>query len=173
MMPIFKSRAVTIGIFILIFTGGSLFHSHEAYAEMKQVIGTTKLIKVLWDASSSDQVSVRFVNNHQIFSSSDPDWDKAKVFSAYYSVNPTGEGDDYKGCWVFTHQNGDQSFALYDGSWKWKLPKDGMKWTAVSKGTFTGGTGKFEGIRGTILVEVEGDGRNYVKNGWEFKYELK
>jgi hypothetical protein len=140
---------------------------------MKQVFGTSKLINVLSDSTYSGQVFVRFVNNHQIFSSSDPDWDKAKAFSAYYSINPTGEGDDYRGCWVFTHQNGDQSFALYDGSWKWKEPKDGMKWTAESKGIFTGGTGKFEGIRGTILVKVEGDGRNYVKNEWEAKYELK
>ena len=173
MMPISKRRAVTISIFILIFAGGSLFHGHKAYAEMKQVFATSKLTKVLMDYSYYDKINVRRVHNHGIFSSSDPDWDKTKVFSANFYIDPTGEGDDYKGWWVFTHQNGDQTFAQYDGSWKWKLPRDGMKWTAESKGTFTGGTGKFEGIRGTISVEVEGDGSNYVKNSWEFKYELK
>ena len=173
MMPIFKSRAVTIGIFILIFTGGSLFHGHKGYAEMKQVFATSKLIKVLSDQTYYNTINVRRVHNHGIFSSSDPDWDKAKLFSANFYINPTGKGDDYNGWWVFTHQNGDQTFAEYDGSWKWKQPKEGMKWTAESKGVFTGGTGKFERIRGTILVEVEGDGSNYVKTDWEFKYELE
>ena len=140
---------------------------------MKQVFGTSKLIKVLSDESYYDQVNVRRVHNHAIFSSSDPDWDKAKIFSAYYFINPSAEGDDYKGCWVFTYLNGDQSFAKYDGSWKWKLPKDGLNYTAESKGTFTGGTGKFEGIRGTVLVTVEASGQTYLKTDWEVKYELE
>ena len=140
---------------------------------MKQVFGTSKLIKLLSDDSYFDQVRVRRVHNHAILSSSDPDWDKAKLFSANFYINPTGEGDAYTGWFAITHQNGDQSFIKYEGSWKWQEPKDGWNWIAETKGSFTGGTGKFEGIRGTVLVEQKGAGQQSLNTNWEIKYELE
>ena len=173
MMPISRNRAITISMLVLIFLGGSLFHGQKAYAEMKQVFASSKNRILLSDDTYFDQVRVRVVNNHQIFSSSDPDWDKAKFFCSLYYINPTGQGDDFKGCFVITHQNRDQSFIKFEGSWKWKEPKDGWKWTAEIKGSFIGGTGKFEGIRGTVLIEQEGAGQQRLKTDWEIKYELE
>ena len=91
----------------------------------------------------------------------------------FFYINPTRDGDDYKGCLVVTHQNGDQTFVEYDGSWKWALPKDGASWISESKGRFTGGTGKFEWISGTITIKVEGKYKSYVSATWEAEYEIK
>ena len=124
--------------------------------------------------SYSDQVRIQLINNIQLYSSADPDWDKAKVFSLYYYINPTGDGDDFKGYLVITHHNGDQTFAKYDGSWKWASPRDGVTWIAETTGYFTGGTGKFDVIRGTITVKVVGKGpSHYVSSNWEAEYEIK
>ena len=172
-----KSKVIIISIFIIvIFLGGSIFHVHEAYAEMKIVAGTSKLLKRLITTNETypDQTRVRFINTLQMYSSADPDWDKAKVFSVSYSINPTHDGDPYNGCLAITHHNGDQTFIKYDGSWKWALPKDGLSWISESKGKFTGGTGKFEGISGTFTVTVEGRGpSHYVSSKWEVEYEIK
>ena len=172
-MTINKSKVIII-IFVMIFFGGSIFHVHEAYAEMKKVSGTSELLKrLLSEETYYDQTKIRLINNIQLYSSADPDWDKAKVFSIYYYINPTYDGDDYKGYLAITHQNGDQTFLKYDGSWKWALPKDGLSWISESKGKFTGGTGKFEGIRGAITIKVEGRDQNYVSAEWEAEYEIK
>jgi hypothetical protein len=89
-----------------------------------------------------------------------------------FRINPTRDGDDYNGYLAITHHNGDQTFVKYDGSWKWALPKDGYSWISESKGRFTGGTGKFEGISGTITVKVEGNGQSYLSSKWEAEYEI-
>jgi hypothetical protein len=140
---------------------------------MKKVSGTSKQIaKLLADETLYDQTKVRFLNNLQMYSSADPDWNKAKVFSAYFYINPTRQGDDYYGCLAITHPNGDQTFIKYDGSWKWVLPRDGYRWTGETKGRFTGGTGKFEGIRGTITSKGKGDGRIDLGSEWKIEYEI-
>ncbi len=145
-----------ISIFIIICFFGSIVHNKEAYAEMKKVSITSKLLKTLisTDETYPDQTRVRFINNLQMYSSADPDWDKAKVFNVRYSINPTRDGDPYNGCLAITHHNGDQTFIKFDGSWKWALPKDGVSWISDSNGKFTGGTGKFEGISGTVTIKV-------------------
>jgi hypothetical protein len=168
------NRGFTI-FFIVICFLLSLIQSQEAYAEMKKISVTSKLLKTLikTDETYPDQTRVRFTNNLQMFSSADPDWDKAKVFGVRYSINPTRDGDPYNGCLAITHHNGDQTFIKYEGSWKWALPKDGVSWISESKGKFTGGTGKFEGISGTVTIKVEGRGPNhYVSSKWEVEYEI-
>jgi hypothetical protein len=173
-IPISKGRAITISIFVMIFFGGALLHVHEASAEMKKVSGTSEIPKrILTSQFLLNETNVRLVNNLQLYSSADPDWDKARVFSMYFYINPTRDGDDYRGCLVITHQNGDQTFVEYDGSWKWTTPREGAKWIAESKGRFTGGTGKFEGIKGTITVKSEGLGSSTTSSGWEIEYEIK
>jgi hypothetical protein len=71
---------------------------------MKIVAGTSKLLKRLITTNETypDQTRVRFTNNLQMFSSADPDWDKAKVFGVRYSINPTRDGDPYNGCLAIT-----------------------------------------------------------------------
>ena len=181
MATINKSKVTVINrgftvIFIVICFLLSLIQSQEAYAEMKKVSVASKLLKTLitTDETYPDQTRVRFINNLQIFSSADPEWDKAKVFGVRYSINPTRDGDPYNGCLAITHHNGDQTFIKYDGSWKWALPKGSHSWISESKGKFTGGTGKFEGISGTFTVTVEGRGpSHYVSSKWEVEYEIK
>ena len=180
MATINKSKVTIINrsfiiFFIVICFLLSLIQSQEAYAEKKKVSVTSKLLKTLitTDETYPDQTRVRFINNLQIFSSADPDWDKAKFFGVRYSVNPTRDGDPYNGCVAITHHNGDQTFIKYAGSWKWVLPKDGLSWISESKGEFSGGTGKFEGISGTVTIKVEGKGpSHYVSSKWEFEYEM-
>jgi hypothetical protein len=79
--------------------------------------------------SNLKDTKTRLVNTFESFSSADPDWDKATVFSVVFYINPSFDGDVYKGCFAITHQNGDQTFVEYDGSWGWVQPKDGINWT--------------------------------------------
>ena len=161
--------SVTFVICILL----SINYSQKAYAEMKKVSGTsTQISKLSADQILHDQTKVRFVNNLHLFNSTDADWDKAKVFSAYFYINPTRQGDDYNGCFAITHANGDQTFIEYEGSWKWVLPRDGYRWTSETKGRFTGGTGKFEGISGTWASKGKGDGQKDLGGEWEIEYEI-
>ena len=58
-MTINKSKVIII-IFVMIFFGGSIFHVHEAYAEMKKVSGTSELLKrLLSEETYYDQIKSR------------------------------------------------------------------------------------------------------------------
>ena len=174
MTSIGKSRAITISIFILIFLGGSLLQGHKSYAEMIKVSGTSAIIKSFVSLESDlKEVRIRLTNKLHLYSSADPDWDKARVFSTFFYVNPVPDEDFYKGCLAITHQNGDQTFVEYDGSWKWTIPKDNANWTAVDKGYFIGGTGKFDGIKGTITIKRTGKRSKIVSIEWDAEYEIK
>ena len=134
------NRGLT-GIFFVSCLLLSLFLSQEAYAEMKKVSGTSKLLSTLTAVETNKlQTNVRFVNKLVEWSSADLTWDKAKIFSVYFYINPTRQGDDYMGSFAITNTNGDQAFIEYDGSWKWVLPREGYRWTSETKGQFTGGT---------------------------------
>ena len=160
-------------IFIVICFLLSLIQSQEVSAEMKKVTGTSKSVERLLSAQRYySGTNLRFVNHLLVYNSVDPNWDNAKVFSAYYYINPTGQGDEFRGCLAITHSNGDQTFIEYNGSWKWVLPRDGFRWTSEMKGLFTGGTGKFEGIRGILKSNVKGNGQNTIGGEWEVEYEL-
>ncbi len=174
MMTINKSKVIITSIFIMIFFGETIVHIQEASAEMKKVSGTSEILKRLVSLESDlKEVRISLTNRLHLYSSADPDWDKARVFSMYFYINPTRDGDDYKGCLAITHQNGDQTFVEYNGSWKWVIPKDGINWTAESKGYFIGGTGKFDGIKGTITIKVAGKSSRLVSSEWDAEYEIK
>ena len=90
MMTINKSRVIILSIFIMIFFGGSIVHIQEASAEMKKVYRTSQLLRrLVTDDNIYDQTTFRLINNIQLYSSADPDWNKAKVFSIYYYINLT------------------------------------------------------------------------------------
>jgi len=166
------NRGLTI-IFILICFLLSLIQSQEVYAEMKKVTGTSKPIERLLAVERYySGTNVRFVNHLLMYNSVDPNWDKAKVFSAFYYINPTGQGDEFRGCLAITHHNGDQTFIEYNGSWKWVSPRDGLRWNSEITGVFTGGTGKFKGVKGILNSNVKGDGQNTIGGEWEVEYEL-
>lgn len=174
-MAINKSKVIIISVFItMIFWGGSIVHVQEASAEMKKISGTFEIVKDLETIETElNNTKVRLRKKLLLFSSSDPDWDKARVFETYFFINPTRDGDKYRGSFAISHQNGDLTFVSYEGSWKWKMPKDRFSWTAETEGSFIGGTGKFEGIAGAIKIEEVGRGRVRVSANWEAEYDIK
>jgi hypothetical protein len=145
------SVAAVLTFILLIY---SAIQSQEAYAEVKKVSVTSKLIKVLMTTNDiyPDQTKVRFINNLQIFSSADPDWNNAKVFGVRYFINPTRDGDPYRGCVAITHNNGDQTFIKFEGSWKWAEPKDGVSWISESKGEFIGAQANLRALVGPLRL---------------------
>ena len=174
-----KKRKVTtinralMSIFIVLCFFLYLIQSQEAYAEMKKVSGTYEQItKLVDDATIHGQTFVRLANYRFMYSSSDPDWDKATTFNVRYYINPTYQADKYRGCAATTHPNGDQTFTEFNGSWKWVLPRDRFKWTTLYEGIFTGGTGKFKGIKGTITIKGKGETRMSHIGEWEVLYEI-
>ena len=170
---LFASSQGLISFFIVTCFLLSLFQNPEAYAEMKKVTGTSKIVNNLLDYEKHyGQSKVRFVNILQIYSSAEPDWNNAKVFNACYYVDSTHQGDDYDGCLVIMHPNGDQTFMQYEGSWNWVLPRKGYQWISDTKGRFTGGTGKFKGIRGSFKYKGKGDGKKDLGGEWVVEYEI-
>jgi hypothetical protein len=142
-------------------------------AEMKKTIGTSKeLSKLLSVETNRLKENVKFVNTLFEWSSADPIWDKTKIFSVRFSINPTRRGDDYMGALAITDPNGDQAFIEYSGSWKFASPGEGVTWISENKGTLTGGTGKFKGIRGVYTSKGKGFGRKYLGSEWEIEYEI-
>jgi hypothetical protein len=88
----------------------SLSNSQSAYAEMKKVSGNSEQISKLHSGYTTyGQTKVRFVNNLHVYASADSDWNNAMVFSAYFYINPSRQGDDYEGSLAITHLNGDQT----------------------------------------------------------------
>ena len=174
-----KKRKVTtinralMSIFIVLCFFLSLNQSQEAYAEMKKVSGTYEQIAKLIDGRTiHGQTTVLIANYRFMYSSSDPDWDKATTFDLRYYVNPTFQEDKYGGYAATTHPNGDQTFTEFNGTWKWVLPRDGFKWTTLYEGIFTGGTGKFKGIKGTITIKGKGETQMIHTGEWEVLYEI-
>ena len=163
-----------ISIFIVLFFFSFLIQCQEANTKMKKVSGTFKLTNQLLDTRSTyDQTEVRFVCARHILYSEDPDWDKAAVLGVRYYINPTNEGDHYRGCSTITYTNGDQMFYEYAGEWKWVVPRDGYKHNSETKGQLTGGTGKFKDVRGTIVIRGKGEVNIYKPGEWEVEYEIK
>jgi hypothetical protein len=177
MVTISKGKVVNVNLLIvtlIILLVGTIFHGTEASAEMKKVTGTFEIVKDLETIETDlNNTKVRLRKKLLLFSSSHPDWDKARVFETYFIINPTRDGDKYRGSFAISHQNGDLTFVSYSGSWKWKMPKDRVSWTAETEGFFIGGTGKFEGIAGAIKIEEEGRGTVRVSANWEAEYDLK
>ena len=83
-----SARGLT-SIFFVICILLSINYSRKAYAEMKKVSGTSTQISKLYAGQTfHDQTKVRFVNNLHMLSSTNADWDNARVFSAYFYINP-------------------------------------------------------------------------------------
>lgn len=179
-MTIFKKCKPTVicqslfGFFIVSCFLISLFQSQNAYAEMKKVTGTSKVVSTLLDFETSrfqEDVRVQYTNRLNEWSSADPTWNKGKVFTVYFFINPTRLGDDFMGSLAFTDPNGDQAFVQYVGSWKYDSPSTDLHWNAEEKGTFIGGTGKFKGVKGSYKAKTKGTGAKRSIE-WEINYEI-
>lgn len=160
-------------IIVVICLLSPLVQSQEACAEMKKIAGTSKRLDRLTDISKFyDQTKVQLVNIVNIFSSADPDWNKATHFNVFYYLNPTLEGDSYHGCASITLSNGDHFFITYSETWEWVSPRDGFRWISEEIGYFTGGTGKFKGIRASFKFKGSGNEYKNVTGEWEAEYEI-
>ncbi len=99
--------------------------------------------------------------------SSDPNWEGATItyWGSADLVNGTGKQSGY---WVNNHPNGDQDWGTFGGR---ITTSDGQ---TVMEGTFeyTGGTGRFEKIRGGGTYKGLLPTPDQVENAWEGEYEL-
>jgi hypothetical protein len=88
------------------------------------------------------------VNRVQTWTSSDPAWNNLNVTQFVFSDYVAGTGY-HRGHNGNVHPGGDRTFLTYEGRTTRTTNSDGS-WESKFEGTmrFTGGTGKFEGIKG-------------------------
>ena len=123
-----------------------LLQVQEVCAEKKKVSGslskrTELAIHRVKSTAYKPAFPVGEVNNiFAILKSDDPEWNNATLFSVWFieNLNFIGHG-------VVTHPNGDQSFRITKGKLKALNVHD---WEGDYEGWFTGGTGKYKGIKG-------------------------
>jgi len=112
----------------------SLIQSQKAYAETKKISGTLKLATALTNATfgHAGKTRVGVLSYLYVLSSTDPAWNNASFFSASITIDPTGQGDDYRVYGAITHPGGDQTFIESRGSWK--LEREGeFNWSSESR----------------------------------------
>jgi hypothetical protein len=141
-MKLFLSKVGAIGI-LVVFVATSLNSSTPA-VEKKKITMTLKSQQIL----SMTTLNPSDVPKHElgqwvakhVRTSSDPDWNiQALVYSQWDNVGGNGSHGGYA---IYYHPNGDESYVKFEGK--------ASEGTFEGKGTFTGGTGKFKNIKGTI-----------------------
>ena len=148
----------------------SLLQGPKAYAESKKVSGTVKTSSdlernLIQSTASKPAIPVgELWNAVGSYSSADPEWNNATFFSVWFMENLNFIGHE-----IVTFKGGDQIFRTVKGRAKALNVHD---WTADYDGWFVGGTGKFEGIKGTwkaktVLTQSENT------TEWETRYEIK
>ena len=121
-----------------------LIQIQEACAEKKKISGTYKWLLRLSNAKIpvTDSTEKGYIAAHNsVLKSTDPEWNNARLFSVQYTVSL--KESIYRGFGVITHPGGDQTFIEFQD----KLTFSGSDEAGEMEGAFTGGTGKFEGIR--------------------------
>lgn len=140
---------VSVGLMLAL---ASVFLSSEALAQGKKVSGTGKFGPIvsqtifLPDDGSKHEISL--VNRTQTWSSSDADWNNVTVTQFAFGDYVEGNGF-HRGYNVNVHPGGDKTFLTYEGQTTRTAKPDGS-WEARFEGKLrlTGGTGKFQGIKG-------------------------
>ncbi|MDH4068838.1 MAG: hypothetical protein OEV30_00285 [Ignavibacteria bacterium] len=92
---------------------------------------------------------VRYTIRHDLHTSGNPDWNNAQSI-LYGLLDQMGTNGTHTGYQIYTHSDGDQSFTKHSGKQSLQ-PAGGGKMEVHFEGTFewTGGTGKFEYMRGS------------------------
>ena len=150
----------------------SVIQSQKAYAEAKKISGTSKMAieptSVTISQSGKTPIGIR--SGLSVLSSTDPAWNNASFFYVTVTIDPSGEGDDYRTYGAITHTGGDQTFFESKGSWKWDKEGGAFAWLFESNGMFTGGTGKFEGIKAIWKLKGKGQGNTEITGEWEVEF---
>ena len=148
----------------------SLIQTQEVYAESKKVSGTVKTSRDLErnkirSTAYKPAIPVgELTNVFGIYSSADPEWNNATFYSVWFIENL-----NFIGHAVVTHPGGDQTFLTVKGKIKALNAHD---WTSQYEGWFSGGTGKFKGIRGTWRAKTV-QTQSESTTEWEAEYEIK
>jgi len=147
-----------------------LIQNHEAYAEGKKVSGTVKTSRdlernLIRSTAFKPAIPVgELTNIFGNYSSADPEWNNATFYSVWLIENL-----NFIGHAVVTHPGGDQTFRTVKGKLKALNVHD---WTSQYEGWFSGGTGKFGGIKGTWKAKTV-QTQSESTTEWEAQYEIK
>ena len=146
--------------------------TQEAYAERKKVSGTHKIITQLAIVDIpcfGPGVGVPLWAWHSMLNSDDPDWNSVQRF--YFQYDDLSKERHFRGYGVNTHPNGDQTFFQYKGTSE-PTGTGPYDYTWKIEGFFLKGTGKFEGIVGSIVARGKTSMAEKTWD-WEVQYEIR
>ncbi|CAB1059168.1 hypothetical protein D1BOALGB6SA_3926 [Olavius sp. associated proteobacterium Delta 1] len=177
-MSITKKRVMTVyswpsmGLFLALALLFVSIQTQEAYAERKKVSGTCKVLTQLTRVSIPCGGPGAFVPLwawHLMLNSDDPDWNNVQRFSFQY--DDITKERFFRGFGVNTHPNGDQTFFQYKGK-REPIGTGPYDYTWKIEGFFIKGTGKFKGIKGSMVA----NGKTSMAEKtweWEAEYEVR
>jgi hypothetical protein len=88
--------------------------------------------------------------------SNDPDFDNVSA-TTYEQTDGVEKGGKNKGYRIQRHENGDETYVQYEGSYTLSEKKEGVyEWHSEGKWELTGGTGKFKNIKGAGTYKSTG-----------------
>lgn|GEM_PF-1120968 len=161
-----------MGLFLVMGLFFMSIQAQEAYAERKKVSGTHKVITQLARANIPCFRPGAFVPLwawHSMLNSDDPDWNNVQRF--YFQYDDISKERFFRGYGVNTHPNGDQTFFRYEGK-REPIGTGPYDYTWKIEGFFTKGTGKFKGIKGSIMAKGKSSMAEKTWD-WEYEYEIK
>jgi len=139
-----------------------------AAAKEKKIVsgtGSSAAVSTVYSVYPGDSRDheIRYLIRTDTHTSGEPEWDGAT--SVIYSLSDQdGPNGTHSGYQIFTHTNGDKSFAKFSGKQS-KQPAAGGSFEIHFEGSFewTGGTGKFEYMRGSgsYKGKVDVDGKTH------------
>lgn len=177
-MSITRKRVMTAyyrsltGLFLVLALLFLSIQTQEAYAERKKVSGTQKVITQLARANIPCFRPGSWVPLwawHSMLISDDPDWNNAQRF--YFQYDEVTKERHFRGFGVNTHPNGDQTFFQYKGK-REPIGTGPYDYTWEFEGFFLKGTGKFEGIKGSIVAKGKTSMAEKTWD-WEVEYVIK
>ena len=171
-MPMMQRSIGVVGVIAVLVAVAWSFSAQAA--EKKKILGTTQRIRVVATTIASPDD----VPNHHIVqsvvmwvtTSSDPHWNGAELIVYNQVDNIAGRGS-LRGYGIGSHKDGDKSYTSHEGTFK-RITKEGGAWEEITEGKFqwTGGTGKFENIKGSGTYKARTTAEGSTVN-WEGEVE--
>ncbi len=177
-MSITRKRMMTaycwplIGLFLALALLFLSIQTPEAHAERKKISGTQIVITQLARVNIPCFRPGSWVPLwawHSMLNSDDPDWNNVQRF--YFQYDEVTKEQHFRGFGVNTHPNGDQTFFQYNGK-REPIGTGPYDYTWELEGFFIKGTGKFEGIKGSIVAKGKTSMAEKTWD-WEVEYEIK
>ena len=180
----FSSAGLSVSCAIVMSAGVMLLPMSEGWAQEKCKRSGTSLAQDskytqqhVIDVGDVPGHQVRILELHRTPSNAKPNCEGLKIaeswsrgYSDYIDLNGRAWGYD-----VTVLENGDKIFGQWSGTTQTTFKDDGTKntrYTGVT--TFTGGTGKYRGIRGTSRVTSAFDPKTgFNETQWEDEYWLE